>query len=328
MSTSSSWNYQATASIIINAAAEDLGVQQGTGNLSSADFASMLVRLNLLAKQFQGKSDMAQGLKIWTRQRLSIFFVSGQIRYSIGPGSSDDRASVNALATTLGAAKAANATAITVSSTTGMTAADQIGIVTTAGAIGWNQITSVDSATGLTVPANSVGAAASGNVVYTYTSKAQRFVDIEYASLRDNSQNGQPIDLPVRVYTDVKEYESLPQKFAAGDPLAILVEPSRLNTIVTCNFAPPNMYKNLRLTVFYPSEDYTSSTGADDISYPQEWFAALEWELALRCAPMFGAAWSKEMQLNYTTATAIARELNPQNNAAYFQPEAEYYDHR
>lgn len=328
MTTSSSWDFSCTASTIINAAAEDLGVQQGSGNLSTADFASMLVRLNLLVKQWMGKADMAQGLKIWTRQRLSIFLTNGQLRYLIGPASTDDRASVNALSTTLGAAKAANATSIVVSSTTGMTAADQIGIVTTAGTIGWNTITSVDSATGLTVPANTVGAAGIGGVVYTYTSKAQRFVDIEYAVLRDNSQAGQPIDLPIRIYTDVQEYERLPQKYAAGDPLAILVEPTRLNTVVTTNFSPPNLYKNLRLTVIYPSEDYDSATGADDIAFPQEWFAALEWELALRCAPMFGTAWTKEMQLNYANATTIARELNPQNTSAYFQPNAETYDHR
>jgi hypothetical protein len=328
VATSVSWNYQATAAIIINAAAEDLGVIETSGTLTSGDFASMLTRLNLLAKQWQGKSDMAQGLKIWTRQRLSVFLTNGQVRYLVGPASSDDRASVNSLSTTLGAAKAANATSITVASTTGMTAADQIGVVTDAGTIGWNTITSVDSGTTLTVPANTVGDAASGNVVYTYTSKAQRFVDIEYAVLRDNSQAGQPIDLPIRIYTDVQEYESLPQKYAEGDPLAILVEPSRLNTVVTTNFNPPNVYKNLRLTVFYPAEDYDDSTGADDISFPQEWFAALEWELALRCAPMFGAAWTKEMQMNHAQSTTIARELNPQNTSSYFQPNAESYDHR
>lgn len=328
MSTSGSWNYNATASTIINAAAEDLGVQQGFGNLSTTDFASMLTRLNLLVKQWQGRTDMAQGFKVWTRQRLTIFPVANQIRYSIGPNSTDDRASVNALATTLGGAKAASATTIPMTSTTGMTAGDNIGFVTTAGPIGWTTIFSVDSATQVTLPANTIGAAAAGNVVYTYTSKAQRFVDWEYVSLRDNSSAGQPIDLPMRVYTDVQQYEALPQKYANGDPLAVLIEPQRLSTIVTCNFAPANMWKSLRLTVFYPSEDYDDSTGADDISFPQEWYAALEWELALRCAPLFGTTWTKEMQINYANATTIARELNPQNTSTYFQPGFEGYDYR
>lgn len=327
MATSGSWNYQCTAAMIVQAALEDIGVVNMGATPMTVDFAATLTRLNLIVKQWMGKTDMAQGLKIWTRQRVSVFLTNGQVRYLIGPASSDDRASANALATQLSSAKAANATAISVP-TTGMTAGDQIGIVLADGTIGWNTITTVNSAVALTVPANSVGAAASGAVVYTYTSKAQRFVDIEYANLRDNSQTGQPIDLPIRIYTDVQEYERLPQKYAAGDPLAVLVEPQRLNTAVTCNFSPPNLYKNLRLTVIYPAEDYDDATGADDISFPQEWYAALEWELALRCAPMFGSTWTKEHDRNYMTATSIARELNPQNTSAYFQPNAESYDHR
>ena len=328
MATSGTWNYNATASIIIQAALEDIGVVNTGGTPATTDFASALVRLNLIVKQWQGNADMAQGIKMWTRQRVNVFLTNGQVRYLIGPNSTDDRASANALSTLLGAAKGASATAITVTSTAGMTAADQIGFVLADGTIGWSTISNVINATSLTIAANSLGAANVNGVVYTYTSKAQRFVDIEYADLRDNSQAGQPIDLPIRIYTDVKEYESLPQKYAAGDPLAILVEPQRLNTVVTTNFSPPNLWKNLRLTVIYPAEDYTSATGADDISFPQEWFAALEWELALRCSPLFGATWTKEHDRNYASATAIARQLNPQNTSSYFQPNAESYDHR
>lgn len=328
MSTSGTWNYNATALIIIQAALEDIGVVNVGGTLAATELAGGLARLNLLVKQWQGRADMAQGLKVWTRQRVSVFLTNGQIRYLVGPAGTDDRASANALSTTLSAAKAASATAISVTSGIGTTNADQIGFVLADGTIGWSTISSGGGTNSLVIAANALGAAAAGAVVYTYTSKAQRFPDIEYAVLRDNSQAGQPIDLPIRIYTDVKEYESLPQKFAAGDPLAILVEPNRLNTVVTTNFSPPNLYKNLRLTVFYPAEDYTSAAGADDISFPQEWFAALEWELALRCTPMFGAVWTKEMQENYANATMIARELNPQNSSSYFQPNAESYDTR
>lgn len=328
MATSGSWDYSVTASSVITAAAENIGLIAAGDTIDTGDFASILKRLNFIVKQWQGKADMAQGLKVWTRQRLSIFLNANQIRYSIGPAATDDRASVNALATTLGAAKAANATAITLTSTAGMTDNDQIGFVTTAGSIGWTTITTVNSSVSVTVPANTIGAAAAGGVVYTYTSQAQRFPTIETAVLRDNSQAGQPIDLPVRIYTDVAQYEMLPQKYANGDPLSILVEPQRLNTYVTTDFAPANMWKNLRLTVIYPAEDYDSATGADDIAFPQEWFAALEWELSLRIAPMFGTSWTKEMQMNYVSATMIARQLNPDNTSSYFEPDKEYYSGR
>lgn len=326
MPTSGSWDYSVTALQVITAAAEDIGVIANGQTLDSNDLATMLRTLNLLVKQWQGKSDKFPGLKIWTRQRLVIFFVSGQNRFLIGPASGDDRASVNAIGTTLGAAKAANATSVTVASTVGMTAADQIGFVTTAGPIGWTTITSVDSTTGLTLPANSVGAAAAGNVVYTYTSKAQRFVDIESAVLRDWSSAGQPIDIPIEIYTDVTEYERITQKFASGDPTAILVEPTRLNTVVTTNFASPNCYRTLRLTVIYPAEDYDNAAGSDDIAYPQEYFAALEWELARRCAPKFGRSWTADLAGHWQIAVQEGVNLNADDTSIHFEPGRDPWD--
>lgn len=320
MPTSGSFNYQVTALQIITSAAEDIGVIANGQSLDSDDLATMLRTLNLLVKQWQGTSDKFPGLKVWTRQRLVIFPVYNQARYLVGPASADDRASVNSLATTLGAAKAASATSVTVSSTTGMTAADIIGFVTTAGTLGWGTISSVDSATGLTIAANSIGAASSGAVVYTYTSKAQRFVEIESALLRDNSTVGQPIDLPLDIYTDVQQYEALVQKLAAGDPTALLVEYQRLNTAVTLNFAAANVYKSLRLTVIYPSEDYDDAAGADDIAYPQEYFASLEWELARRSAPKFGRPWTNDLKLHWEIAVKDGVNFDPGDTSLFFEP--------
>jgi hypothetical protein len=324
--TSGSYNYQVTALQVITDAAENIGVIEPGESIDSNDLATFLRALNLLVKQWQGRSDKFPGLKVWTRQRLTIFLTGGQVSYSIGPASSDDRASVNALSTLLAADKAANATSVTVSSTTGMTAADQIGFVTTAGTLEWTTISSVDSGTGLTLPANSVGAASSSSVVFTYTSKAQRFVECEAALLRDNSALDQPIDIPIAVYTDVAQYEQLVQKFAQGDPNAILIEPGRIATVVRTNFAPTNLYKTLRLTVQYPAEDYDDATGADDISYPQEYYAALSWELSFRTAPKFGRPWTEDMKGAYQIAVAEGVNLNPQNTSLHFEPGRDIYD--
>ena len=320
MPTSGSYNYSVTALQVITSAYEDIGVIANGQTIDSNDLSTGLRTLNLLVKQWMGLAAKFPGLQQWTRQRLVLFLNQGQNRYLVGPASSDDRASVNSLATTLSAAKAANATSVTVSSTAGMTAADQIGFVTTAGTLAWTTISSVDSATGLTLPANTVGAAGVGGVVYTYTSKAQRFVECEAASLRDNSQAGQPIDLPVQIYTDVQQYENLTQKNASGDPTAMLVEFGRLNTVVTTNFAAANVFKSLRLTVIYPSEDYDDATGADDISYPQEYYAALEWELARRCAPKFGRTWTPDLMQHWKIAVEEGINLNPDNTSISFEP--------
>lgn len=324
MPTSGVWTYSVTASDIITSALEDIGVIANGQTADANDVTTSLRTLNLLVKQWQGISDKYPGLKIWTRQRLTVFFTVNQSRYLIGPASSDDRSSSTIVATSLTSAKAANATAAIVSSTTGMTAGDQIGFVTDTGALSWTTITTVTNGTDLVLPANSVGAAAVGRQVFTYTSKSQRFVEIEAALLRDYSSPSQPIDIPIEVYTDVGQYESITQKGASGDPTAILIEPGRLNTAVTCNFATANTYKCLRLTVIYPAEDY--STTANDVSYPQEYYAALEWELARRLSPKFGKNWTPDMQMHWQIAVQEGVNINPQDTSLHFEPGKDDFD--
>jgi hypothetical protein len=330
VTTSSVWTYSVTASDIITSALEDIEVIANGQTADANDVTTSLRTLNLLVKQWQGTSDKFPGLKVWTRQRVAMPFVLNQSRYLIGPASSDDRAAVmvgssataSFVATQLSAAKAANATSVTVSSTTGMTAADQIGFINaTTGVLGWTTISSVDSATGLTLPANSVAAALSGSIVYTYTSKAQRFVEVESVVLRDWSSPSQPIDMGLELYTDVQQFEAITQKQAPGDCTAVLVEPQRLNTAITLNFAAANLYKTLRMTVIYPAEDYT--TTANDIAYPQEYFAALEWELARRLAPKFGKPWSSDMQNHWTIAVTEGVNINPDNTSLSYEPNRE-----
>ncbi len=320
MTTSGTWTYSVTALQVITSAFEDIEVIANGQTLDSNDLATALRTLNLLVKQWQGTSDKFPGLKIWTRQRLAIFFVKGQSRYLVGPAATDDRASVAYNSTTTTAAKAANATSLSVSTSAGMTAADVIGIVLADGTIGWTTITTVNSSVLLTLPSNTLGAANSGAVIYTYTAKAQRFVELEAAALRNNADPTQPIDIPIEIYTDVQQYESITQKGAQGDPTAILLEPMRLNTVVTCNFAATDVNKLLRLTVQYPSENYDSAAGADDISYPQEYFAAIEWELARRLAPKFGKPWSQDMQLHWQIAVQDGVNINPQDTHLCFEP--------
>ena len=329
MATSGSYNYSATAAQIISASAEDIGLIQPGQTVSSAQSAVMLQRLNYLAKQWQGKADMAQGLKIHTRQRVTVFLAKNQPRYLIGPAATDNHATTQYGRTTISAAEAAGQTTLSITATTDttnypgttvtMTASDKIGIVQTDGSLFWTTISSTGAGPTVVVADGlSVGAAA-GAYVYWYTSKAQRFPVCEFASLR----NKDTVDVPLDVMTEVAQYEAITNKTQTGDPISLVIEPLTLNTRVTTDFYPQDVTKQLRLTVLYPAEDYDATT--DDIAFPQEWFAALEWELALRCAPLFGRTWTPEMQLNYTQATVIARELNPQNTTRHFEPDREYW---
>lgn len=324
MATSGSYNYSLTAADIIQAALEDIQVFQSGETVDSADQTIALRTLNLLVKQWSGTADGAAGLKVFSRQRVFLFPQANKARYLIGPASSDDRATTQYGKTTLSAAEAAGQTVLSITSNTDtttfpgttvtMTASDLVGIELDSGSIEWTTISGTPGAT-MTIAVALTGAAASGNYVYWFTSRAQRFVDLESAILQDLDTSA---DTPLYVYREVSEYENLPQKNSDGDPSALLNEPSLLNNAITLDSYPNDMHKVLRLTVLYPTEDYDATT--NDIAYPQTWLAALEWELALRLCAKFQKGWSNEMQLNYNNAVGIARNYTPINSAGYFQP--------
>lgn len=334
MPTSGSYTYQVTALQIINAAAEDIGVRVAGQSLIAADLATALATLNMLVKQWQGTSDKFPGLKQWTRQRVTLFLAQNQMRYLVGPNSGDSMACLSGTygRTTIRTTSAGGTTALPITATSDTTTtpgttvtmanSDNIGIRLNDGTIQWTTISSTGAGPIANLGAALTSAANAGNYVYWFTSKAQRFVDCEAAVYRDENL----IDLPLRIYTDVQEYEGLTQKNATGDPTAILLEYQRLNTAVTCNFATANTQRQLRLTVYYPAEDYSSAAGADDISYPQEFYAALEWELARRLAPKFGYPWTPDLAQNWQINVQDAISLNPQNSSAYFEPGREMTD--
>jgi hypothetical protein len=324
MATSGSYDFGLTAAQLVARAAKNLGRLDPGETINSFDQADLLETLNVIAKELQGTSDGSPGMKVHTRQRVTLFLAKGQQTYTVGPASSDARATTQYGRTTLSAAEATGQTTLSITSNTDtttypgstvtMTNADIIGIQLDDGSIQWTTISGTPASTA-TVGAALTGDAASGNYVWWFTSRAQRFPAIESAVLRDVSLN----DTPLEVYVDARQYDQgVSSKFADGMPTAILVEPLRINTRVTLNNQPTDVESQILMTVLYPAEDYDATT--NDIAFPQEWLGYLEWELTLRGCPMFGRQWTPEMNMNYLNAKLRATSLNPENSVLYFQP--------
>ena len=324
MPSSNSYDFSVTAANVITEAIENIGVLGVGGTIVTAHQTAMLRKLNLIAKQWMGSSDFAPGLKIFSRQRVALFLGKGQHRYTVGPASTDARAAVTYGRTTLSADEAAAQTVLSITSNTDtttfpgttvtMAASDIVGIELDDGTIQWTTISGTPAST-MTVSVALTGAAKAGNYVYWFTSRAQRFLEIEAAVLRDENYN----DTPLYIYRNVREYsEGVTSKYSDGDPTSILVEPLVLNTAVTLDVQPQDVTKFIVLTVLYPSEDYDATT--DTIAFPQVWYKPLAWQLAIDTAPSFGVAVTNEMKLNRDEALVIARNANPENSVVYFQP--------
>lgn len=323
MATSGSYNYSLTAANVCDMAAENLGVLASGATIATADQTLLLRRLNVIAKQYQGTSDGAPGMKIHTRQRVTLMLAKGQQSYLVGPASTDARASTQVGRTTLSAAEASGQTVLSITSNTDttsypgttitMTSGDFIGIQQDDGTIHWSTISGTPSTTATIGAATTVNAA-SGNYVWWFTSRAQRFPTIESAVLRNSSMN----DMPLDIYTDVRQYElGVVDKFADGSPTSILVEPLRIATRLTLDTQPTDVTETIVLTVLYPAEDYDATT--DDIAFPQEAFRFLSWELAWESHAAFGVDWTAGMDKLRGEARAMYLNLNPENSVLYFQ---------
>ena len=327
MATSGSYDYGRTAAQIITAAYENLAVIEAGATVSSTDSAMALVRLNHIVKRHQGPIDGAPGIKVHTRQRVTLILAKGQQTYLIGPASTDARSSTQVGRTTIDAAEAIGQTVISVTDTSDttsypgttltMTGSDFIGIEQDDGVIFWSTVSSISAGVSVTIGAGLDVAAGVGNSVYWFTARAQRFPSIESAVLRDSDHN----DTPLEIYTEARQYDQgVVSKHADGTPTAILVEPLRINTRVTLNSQPTDVTDTIVLTVLYPQEDYDATT--DDIALPQEWLSFIEWELTLALSAPKRVKWTDSMNMNWTNARNAAMSLNPENSVLYFQTNA------
>lgn len=316
MSTSGSYNFTVNRDQVIRLAMLNINRLDETEAPTATDITDCSVILNMMIKQWQGKSDFAPGLKVWTRKRTRLFLDNTKGQYTVGPAAIGWTDVNTVTTTTVGSALGAGS--ITVSDPTQITAAYHIGIELGTGNLQW---TTVLSKVGAVINLNTTLSAAvlAGATVYCYQTGSQMPLNVEAAVLRDQFGN----DTPLKIMTQ-KEYDFLPSKVAPdniGDPTAILLETGLLtqggSTIFTDVAASQDVTKFIVVTNMQPVQDMTLAT--DEFYYPQEWFLAIAWGLSKQVAPMYNCAWTPLMQSNYADAMAIAGHKDAETSAMFFQ---------
>jgi hypothetical protein len=313
MTTSNSYDFTVNRNEIIESALQQIS-EIAEGQPMTADHIAKGSRwLNLIVKQWQGNSDAAPGFKVWSRKRGYVFLQKNKHDYALG--SSGWHATNSYSTTTISTAEALGQTVLSVTSTTGMTAADNIGIQLDDGTIQWTTIVSTGAGPTVTVTAALTAAAASGNRVFWYTNKLYRPIEIIIASLLDVNGNEEPVD-PITF----EEYESLSKKTADGTPCAYYYEAQLANGVLYTDVEPTDVTKVLRIVYLANIQDFDILTDTPD--YPQEYNLALVMELAKYLAPVYGRKFTPEMMINRNDAILAAKSLYPETTDLYFQPGA------
>lgn len=312
MATSGVYTYSMTVGDILTDAFESCGVLSHGEALEAEMLTIGLRKLNMLQKQWSGRNDFAAGLKMWTRRTGYLFLNTDTVRYSIGP--SGDNATESFDTTTLSASAANGASSVTLTSATGFTTGDYIGVELDTGALHWTTCTM--SGTTATLAANLSGAAASGNRVYSYTTKLMRPLVIETMNLRDSDSQ----DVPVRL-VNLESYQAIADKASDGTPNEAYYEAQTTNGVLYVNRAPDDVTRYLVFVAHVPIQDATGV--ADSLDCTPEWFRAFSAQLAVDLCPPFGREPSQIMLALRTEAIQFAKEAYPQTADVGFEPYAD-----
>lgn len=258
----------------------------------------------------------AEGIQVWNRRQATLFTAYQDYQYAIS--STGDHCTNSYVNTTISAAEASGQTILSVTSSTGMTAADNVGIELDDGTRQWTTIASVDSSTQITVDDALTAAAASGNTVVAYTNKISdrplRILDMRRIQL-DNSSIASQME-----QIGYSEYFNIPLKTTDGTPVNFyydkLLDAGQLYVFPR----PDDVNILLEFTYHEAIEDVDSST--DDLDFPTEWTLPLIYGLAAELMIAYGKFQElPQIQQKADQYKQIAREFNGDEGPFYILPD-------
>jgi hypothetical protein len=293
-----SYTYSLNTSQIIHRALQSINVVPKGKTADNADYQYALDMLNGMLKSWQ-----AEGIRLWKRRQAVLFPALTQYDYELGSVSGADHCTNTYVKTTLSAAEALGQTALSVTSSTGMTAGDNVGIELDDGTRQWTTITTVNSSVLITVNTALTGAAASGNTVVTYTSKINRPLDIILATTLDLSDSNLSETTMQAISHD--QYKYTPVKSSSGRPNNFYYDKLLNNSLPYTGTlyvypTPDDVNKIIKFTYYDSFADVVSTT--DKAEFPQEWTLAIVSNLALLLAKL-GYGKATEAQLLEPIAT-------------------------
>lgn len=283
------------------------------GETATAEELFSAVRLlDMMTKAWSGSANALQrGVKVWARKRATLYLEKGTAIYSLG--ATGDHASRTVVETTLSVAAAAGAASITVADATGISDGDYLGVVLDDGTLEWDVVNGDPAANVITLTGTLASAAASGNAVVSYTIKINRPDSIISVILKDSDDNERQL-----AEMSLDEYQALGRKNDEGAPTRYFYEAQLTNGVLYLDFAADDVTSKLQLVYLTPLSDFDSLD--DDPEFPQEWFEALHYNLAVRLCIAYGRPVPPELERMAASSLALANEFHPENTDQYFQP--------
>jgi hypothetical protein len=312
MPTSNSVDFTINDSECVRLAFQLIGILGEGDQLASYDYDLGKKMLNLMIKAWQ-----MQDNHLWVKQTATMFFQKGQNTYEIS-STSTDHFTVNTIVdTTISVAQILGDTAINVTSSTGMTAGDHIGIAMDNGYIHWSTISIVNSSILVTIASPLTYAAAINSNVFSYTDALINPFQV-YAMTRKYIVSN--IDVPLNMMS-YREYFDQPNKISEGVPTMWSYDRQLDKYIIKVWPTPADTQYYSNLIVSRKIQDM--DVASDNFDLPQEWGEAIVYNLAVRLSPSYGKAQGEnfaELRRQAETYKQEAMSFDNEIGSLYLQP--------
>lgn len=269
MATSGTVSFTMTALEVINKAFSKINVKVAEQELQADEAQDGLESLNLMIKAWG-----AQGLHLWSKDEGVLFLDVGKTDYNLGPQGDEACQIDDFISTSTTAAKVATDTIIDVTSSTGMSVGDKIGIELDNNTRHWTTILTVDSSIQVTLTEGLPSASKSGSSVFTFTNLVQRPNRI--LSYRRKTF-GQDNEIPVLSWSR-NEYFNQVNKSSQGTVVNCYYSPQLDNGRLYVWQTASSVNNFVRFTFERPLEDITELD--QNLDFPVEWLQAIIYNLA------------------------------------------------
>ncbi len=311
MAVSGSTDFTLNRNEIIDGALELVGAKEADLTPDASEVAKANKWLNLMIKSWH-----KHGTMLHVRTTGTIFLEKGKQSYNIGTGTYAARGTVTDTTTT--AAHVITDTVIAVADSTGMTAADNVGILLDDDTIHWDTIVSVDSAIQITLTTGLASASASGNSAHGYTNVAHRPVRLQKLVLRDTSGN----DIPLDPWTQ-DEYMEINDKDMASQPSRYFYDPQLGDAVLS---PWPVIDKNGYKIIYKytkPFDDLDAAT--DNVEFESDWELAIIYSLAelLMVPYAVDELTEKRIVRGANRYFKLANKFEVEDGSMYLQPDQE-----
>lgn len=268
MTVSNSFDFSVNGEDVLHAAWR-ISTASSTGEMPSPEETTDLRQaLNMMLKAWQGES-----IGLWKIAEVAVFFSYEGYSYSIG--SSGSHATLSYVKTEALTAAASGASTIDTDSIVGISDGDYIGIELDDNTLQWTTVNGSPSGSTITLTDVTTDTVAVDNHVYTYTTKTPRPLEIIEARIHKSTDYEVPLEIVSRV-----EYMELANKTNTGTANQIYYDPQRTNGTLKVWPAARSVQDWILMSCRIPIMDIDIVT--DDFDFPQEWYEALKYNLALR----------------------------------------------